>query len=71
MCTPSLLRYRRVALDKDKGFVKHKNPGRCVSTADFARGVEDQSSGIFTLHHLFSGRRSALPTIDTASNYRP
>jgi hypothetical protein len=43
------LSQRRVPLDKVEGFVKHSfgrtNPVRCVSTADFAREVEDQSSG--------------------------
>jgi hypothetical protein len=35
----------RVALDKDEGFVKHKKPGRCVSTADFARGLRTRALG--------------------------
>jgi hypothetical protein len=40
----------RVTLDKVEGIVKHNlghaNPVRCVSTADLAREVEDQSSGL-------------------------
>jgi len=44
-----------VAVDKDEGIVKHKNPVRCVSTASLARGVADQNSGRFTLHQLAAG----------------
>jgi hypothetical protein len=40
-----------------------------VSTADSARGVEDQSSGKFTLHHLF-GRQAASPYLDAAINHQ-
>jgi len=40
-----------------------------VSTADFARGIEDQSSGKFTLHHLFGGQ-AAPPNLDAAINHR-
>ena len=56
---------------RSKGLSRHKTPVRCVSTANLARGVEDQSSG---LNHAASPKRvwpNASPTIDTVFNGRP
>jgi hypothetical protein len=64
------LAFRRVPFDKDKGFVKHKDPGRCVSTAYLGSLVEDQSF-CNPRYITFGGRVCAPPTIDTAINHRP
>ena len=55
-----------------KALSRQKIPVRCVSTACFAREVEDQGSGNSRLHHPLGGKVFFTPpTIDTAISYRP
>ena len=60
----------RVPLDKSEVAVKSKScPGRCASTAWFAREVEDQDSGNLTLNHpsvVDLLPKIVPPTIDSA-----
>ena len=64
-------RYQQIAMlggwpsIRAKALSRHSSPGRCESTACFAREVEDQDSGYLTCNHF--SVELVPPTIDSAT----